>query len=130
MTPFPKLNVLTIKEISPKFPIDVVKRQIDFVKRKELVDKTLKWKHDKERITHWTNIAFQELEENGTLVFAPLFFRIIATDQLFIAVKTAHNVLRKTTRNKQKYKIEIKPELVNYSEKKGIALWQMKIQNI
>lgn len=127
---FPKLNVLTIREISPKFPIDLVKRQVDIAKRKELVDKTLKWKHDKERITYWTNIAFQELDEKNILVFSTLFFRIIDVDQLFIAVKTAHNVLRKTTRNRQKYHIEIKPELVNYSEKKGIALWQMKIQKI
>lgn len=124
----PKLNVLTIREISPKFAIDVVKRQIDTTKRKELVEKTLKWKQDKEKIMYWTNRAFQELEEKGTLIFAPLFFKIIETDQLTIAVKTAHNILRRSTRNKQKYKIEIKPELVNNSEKKGIALWQMKIQ--
>lgn len=124
----PKLNILTIREISPKLAIDVVKRQIDVAKRKELVEKTLKWKHDKEKIMTWTDIAFQELEEKGTLVFAPLFFRIIDKDTIIIAVKTALNILRKSTRNKQKYKIEIKPDLVNHPEKKGIAIWQMKIQ--
>ncbi|WP_298137029.1 hypothetical protein [Flavobacterium sp.] len=124
----PKLNVLTIREISPKFAIDVVKRQIDVYKRKELMEKTLKWKHDKERIMYWTEIAFQELEEKGVLAFSALFFRIMDTDKIIIAVKTAHNVLRKGTRNKQKYQIEIKPELVNHPVKKGITLWQMIIQ--
>lgn len=124
----PKLNVLTIREISPKFAIDVVKRQIDVYKRKELIEKTLKWKHDKERIMYWTEIAFQELEEKGVLAFSALFFRIMDTDKIIIAVKTAHNVLRKGTRNKQKYQIEIKPELVNHPVKKGITLWQMIIQ--
>lgn len=124
----PKLNVLTIREISPKLAIDVVKRQIDVAKRKDLIEKTLKWKRDKERIIYWTDIAFQELEEKGTLDFTALFFRIIDADKIIIAVKTAHNILRKSTRNKQRYKIEIKPELVNYPKKKGIALWQMIIQ--
>lgn len=124
----PKLNVLTIREISPKIAIDVVKRQIDVAKQKELVEKTLEWKHDKEKIKTWTDIAFQEIEEKGALDFTPLFFRIIDKDTINIAVKTAHNILRKSTRNKQKYKIEIKPDLFNHSEKKGIALWQMKIQ--
>jgi len=124
----PKLNVLTIREISPKYAIDVVKRQIDVYKRKELMEKTLKWKHDKERIMYWTEIAFQELEEKGVLAFSALFFRIMDTDKIIIAVKTAHNVLRKGTRNKQKYQIEIKPELVNHPVKKGITLWQMIIQ--
>lgn len=124
----PRLNILTIREISPKLAIDVVKRQIDVAKRKDLIEKTLKWKCDKERIMYWTDIAFQELEEKGTLAFAALFFRIIDTDKIIIAVKTAHNILRKSTRNKQRYKIEIKPELVNHPKKKGIALWQMIIQ--
>jgi len=124
----PKLNVLTIKEISPKFAINVGKRQIDIDKRKELIEKTLKWKHDKERIMYWTEIAFQELEEKGVLAFSALFFRIMDTDKIIIAVKTAHNVLRKSTRNKQKYQIEIKSELVNHPVKKGITLWQMIIQ--
>jgi len=124
----PKLNVLTIREISPKFAIDVVKRQIDVDKRKELIKKTLKWKHDKERIMYWTEIAFQELEEKGVLAFSALFFRIMDNDKIIIAVKTAHNILRKSTRNKQKYQIEIKPELVNHPVKKGITLWQMIIQ--
>lgn len=124
----PKLNILTIREITPKFAIDVVKRQIDVYKRKELIEKTLKWKHDKERIMYWTEIAFQELEEKGVLAFSALFFRIMDTDKIIIAVKTAHNILRKSTRNKQKYQIEIKTELVNHPVKKGITLWQMIIQ--
>ena len=73
----PKFNVIPIREISPKLPIEVTRRMVDVVKRKELVDKTLKWRRDKERIRYWTNLAFQELEEKGFLVFTPFFFKIL-----------------------------------------------------
>ncbi|PJR03555.1 hypothetical protein [Avrilella dinanensis] len=121
-------NIIPIREISPKLPVEIIKRSIDIPKRKELLDKTLKWKQDKERIMYWTNLAFQELEEKGSLVFTPLFFKIVDTDRLAIAVKTAHSVLRKSTKSKQRYKVEIKQEPVNYTVNKRISLWQMTIQ--
>ena len=111
-----------------KLPVEIIKRSIDIAKRKELLDKTLKWKQDKERIIYWTNLAFQELEEKGSLVFTPLFFKIVDTDRLAIAVKTAHSILRKSTKSKQRYKVEIKQEPVNYTVNKRISLWQMTIQ--
>lgn len=121
-------NIIPIREISPKLPVEIIKRSIDIPKRKELLDKTLKWKQDKERIMYWTNLAFLELEENGSLVFTPLFFKIVDTDRLVIAVKTAHNVLRKSILSKHRYKVEIKQDSVNYSVNKRISLWQMTIQ--
>lgn len=126
----PILNIVPIREISYKLPIEVSKREIDFYKRKKLLEKTNKWKQDKERILYWTNIAFKELEENGTLIFTQLFFKIIDVDKLPIAVKTAHNILRKSTKLKQKYKIDINRNAVNYTAIKSISLWQMTIQKI
>lgn len=124
----PKFNVIPIREISPKLPIEVTIRKVDVIKRKELVDKTLKWKHDKERIRYWTNLAFQELEEKGSLVFTPFFFKILKKDQLTIAIKTAHNIIRKNTTYRNKYNVEIKKESVYDTTKKGISLWQMILQ--
>lgn len=126
----PIFYIVPAREISYKLPMQVSKRQIDFSKRNKLLDKTNKWKQDKERILYWTNIAFKELEENDILVFAPLFFKIIDTDKLSIAVKTAHNVLRRSTKFKQKYKIDIDRNAVNHSANKSISLWQMTIQKI
>lgn len=126
----PIFNIVPIREISYKLPMEVSKRQIDFSKRKKLLEKANKWKQDKERILYWTNIAFKELEENGTLVFTPLFFKIIDTDKLSIAVKTAHNILRRSTKLKQKYKIDINRNAVNHTAIKNISLWQMTIQKI
>ncbi len=124
----PIFNIVPTREISYKLPMEVSNRQIDFTKRQVLLDKTNKWKQDKERILYWTNIAFKELEENGTLVFAPLFFKIIDNDELPIAVKTAHNILRRSTKFKQKYKIDINRNAVNHTAIKSISLWQMTIQ--
>ncbi|MCU4577976.1 hypothetical protein KTJ34_11095 [Acinetobacter courvalinii] len=126
----PILNVVHTREISYKLPIEVSKREIDLSKREKLLDKTNKWKKDKERILYWTNIAFKELEENKILFFPPLFFKIIDTDKLPIAIKTAHNILRRSSKLKRKYKININPNIINHSEIKSISLWQMTIHKI
>lgn len=126
LTVLSKFNVIPIRDISPKLPVTVTQRQVDLAKRKELVNKTSKWKHDKERIIYWTNVAFQELDEKSVLIFTPLFFKIIETDRLEIAVKTAHNIIRRS--KKQKYYVEVAQNPVSYPLNKGISLWQMKIQ--
>lgn len=123
-----KFNVIPIREISPKLPIEVTKRKVDVSKRKELLEKTLKWTRDKERIRYWTNLALKELELQGFLDFTPLFFKIIEEDQLTIAVKTAHNIIRKNTTYRNKYNVGVKKEPVYDTTKKGISLWQMTIQ--
>lgn len=124
----PKFNVIPNRQISPKLPIAVTKRKVDTIKRKELLEKTLKWKRDKERIVYWTKLAFQQIEAKGSLNFTPFFFRILKEDQLTIAVKTAHNIIRKNTTNRNKYKVEIIREPVRDTSKKGISLWQMTLQ--
>lgn len=124
----PRFNVIPIREISPKLAIEVTRRKVDVIKRKELLEKTLKWKRDKKRIRYWTNLAFQELEEKGSLLFTPFFFRILKEDQLTIAVKTAHNIIRKNATYRNKYNVEIKKEPVRDTTKKGISLWQMTLQ--
>src|SRR5574343_523117 len=94
LTVLPKFNVIPIRVISPKLPVKVTQRQIDLTKRKELVNKTSKWKHDKERIIYWTNVAFQELDEKSPLIFTPLFFKKI--DQYaFLYEKKAKSVFAK-----------------------------------
>ncbi|GGK19085.1 hypothetical protein GCM10007962_11590 [Yeosuana aromativorans] len=123
-----KFNVIPIREISTKLPIEVTERKVDPVKRKELLDKTLKWKRDKERIWYWTNLAFEELEAQGYLDFTPFFFKVLEEDQLTIAVKTAHNIIRKNPTYRNRFNVAIKKEPVYDTTKKGISLWQMTIQ--
>ncbi|SIQ20325.1 hypothetical protein [Maribacter ulvicola] len=124
----PKFNVIPNRQISPKLPMEVTKREVDIVKRKEVLNKTLKWKQDKERITYWTKLAFQELEAKGILDFTPFFFKVLKDDQLTIAVKTAHNIIRKNSTYGNKYKVKVKKESVHDTSKKGISLWQMTLQ--
>lgn len=123
-----KLNVIPNRDISPKLPITVTKRTVDKTKRKELLDKTLKWKRDKEKISYWTKVAFQKLEEKGVLDFTPLFFQILKEDQITIAVKTAHNIIRKNTTLRNKYKVEVSRESIVDNTKTGISIWQMTLQ--
>ncbi|MAO36489.1 MAG: hypothetical protein CMP12_11400 [Zunongwangia sp.] len=123
-----KFNVIPLREISPKLPIEVTKRKVDVQKRKELLEKTLKWKRDKERISYWTNLALKELEAQDTFDFTPFFFKILEEDQLTIAVKTAHNIIRKNTAYRNNYNVDIIKEPVYDTVKKGISLWQMTIQ--
>ena len=124
----PKFNVIPNREISPMLPIMVTKREVNIFIRKELLEKTLKWKRDKERILYWTKLAFEELEAKGILNFTTFFFRVLKEDQLTIAVKTAHNIIRKNTTYKNKYNVEIIKESVRDTTKKGISIWQMTLQ--
>tara|TARA_B100000586_G_scaffold268872_1_gene246353 strand:+ start:60 stop:1067 length:1008 start_codon:yes stop_codon:yes gene_type:complete len=124
----PKLNIIPNRNISPKLPISVTKKTVDTIKRKELLEKTLKWKRDKEKISYWTKLAFKELEEKGKFDFTPLFFKILKEDKITIAVKTAHSIIRKKTAYRNKYKIDIKTEAQSDTNKKGISIWQMTLQ--
>lgn len=123
-----KLNVISIRDISPKMPVEVTRRQVDVIKQKELIVKAKKWKQEKARVKYWTNVAFQELEEIGILVFSPFFFKILDKDKLKIAVKTTYSIIRRCTKLKHKYSIEIKREAFKSSSHKETSLWQMKIQ--
>ncbi|RZJ50557.1 MAG: hypothetical protein EOO44_16165 [Flavobacterium sp.] len=121
-------NIVPIKEISPKLPVAVSTRTVDITKRAELLAKAKKWKQDKERIAYWTNIAFKELDEHGILYFSTLFFKILDGDKLPVAVKTAHSILRRATKYKSKYKIDILQHAINHTTNKNISLWKMTIQ--
>src|SRR5690606_41107878 len=79
-------NIIPIREISPKLPVEIIKRSIDIPKRKELLDKTLKWKQDKERIMYRKKLAFHELEEKGSIGFTPWVMRFVDTERLEIVI--------------------------------------------
>lgn len=123
-----RLTIISIREISPKVPITVSKREINVSKRNDLVDKTLRWKYEKERVRYWTELAFSMLEQDNLLDFTPFFFKILETDKFSIAVKTAHNTLRRSAGLKNKYTITINKQASYTGQNKGISIWQMTIQ--
>lgn len=123
-----RLTVIPIREISPKVPIIVSKREINISKRKHLIDKTAKWKYEKERVRYWTELAFFKLEQENVLDFTPFFFKILETEKFSIAVKTAHSTLRRSAGLKNKYTITINKEASYSVQNKGISIWQMTIQ--
>lgn len=124
----PKYIVFPLRNISPKLPIEVLQRKVNIQKREELLKKTLKWKYDKERISYWTEIAFQIIENENNLNFSPLFFQIIEVEKLSIAVKTAHRILKISLKQKNKYLVTIKKEPFTPTPNTGISIWQMTIQ--
>lgn len=123
-------NVIPLKEISPKLPVEVSIRTVDLSKRAELLAKANKWKQDKERILYWTNIAFKELDDSGKLFFPTLFFKILDADKLPIAVKTSHNILRRAAKYKLRYKIDIIRDTMSHTTNKNISIWKMTIQKM
>lgn len=126
----PRFEIIPIREISPKLPVEVTKRKLDTIKRTQLLQKTLKWKQDKERIQHWTNLILEELELKKFVDFTPFFFEILQEDQLKIAVKTAHSLIRKNKIGKIKYEIKINKERTRATSKTSISIWQMTLQTV
>jgi hypothetical protein len=125
---FPRFTVVPIRDISPKLPSKIQRKQIDLEKQTELLEKTARWKNDKERITYWTNEALNEIENKGILIYSPLFFKILEFDRLEIAVKTTHNIIRKIGKHHRlRLNIQIIKEPIFSDIKKGISIWQMTI---
>lgn len=123
----PKFHIIPIREISPKLPIQIVKRNINEEKQKELLAKAFKWKQDKERILYWSNIAFHEIDTIGKLFYTELFFKIIDVDNFKTAIKTTQYIMRKCNKNKNKYSIEIIQEEQIFKTKPQISIWKINI---
>jgi hypothetical protein len=68
------------------------------------------------------------LEQDSLLDFTPFFFKILETDKFSIAVKTAHNTVRRSAGLKNKYTVTINKQASYTGQNKGISIWQMTIQ--
>ncbi len=126
----PKLTVIPIKEFTPKLPTPVSKRKINRENKLKLVEKTQKWKAEKDRITYWTKFAFAEVEEKSFLNFSSLFFKILTQDGFTVAVKTTHKVLRTASKKSQQFRIEVLKEPFETKIASKIKIWQVIIQKI
>ena len=121
-------TIVPIRKISRKEAVPAPKKEVDPYRSAALMEKTLAWQRDKQRIKYWTDTVFLELEAKGVVLFTPLFFAIVTTDTLAIAVKTAHNVLRNTAKQKQKYQVEILQTRDSQPQNKSTAIWQMTLR--
>lgn len=124
----PRFEIIPIRQISPKLPMEVTKRKIDTIKKSQLLQKTLEWKHDKERIKYWSDKILYDLEQKGSVNFTPYFFDIVKEDRLKIAVKTAHSIIRKKNIGRNRYQIKINKERTQANRKTSISIWQMTLQ--
>lgn len=124
----PKLTIVPLREFSPKLPIKVPERNINKKDRKALLEKTLKWKYEKDRINYWAKLAFLNIDVEQSFEFSPFFFNVVKVDGFNIAVKFAHKVLRESTKKYEKYKVSINKEVYKNPIKSNISIWQMQIQ--
>lgn len=123
-----KFNVIPLREISPKLPIKLIERKIDLKERKVLLNRTLKWKSEKDRVSFWSKEAFSKINSENKLEFSPFFFQIIEKDNFNIAVKTTHKILRDVIKQKIKYQLTIDKESYSDSIINNVSIWQMTIQ--
>ncbi len=125
----PKFTIVPLKDISPKTAQTISVRKINQEGKKKVLDKALRWKHEKDRIKHWTKIAMQKVEEEGELTFAPFFFKVLKEEdnRLAIGVKTAQQVLKNSFYEKS-LTVTIEKEKQSDEEIKNLSLWKMRIQ--
>lgn len=126
----PKLTVIPIKEFAPKLPTPISRRKVNNEDKLKLIEKTQKWKAEKERIMYWTKFAFAELEKKSVLDFSHLFFEILAFDSFPTAVKTTHKVLRTASKKSKQYQIQVSKEPYVTEITSKIKIWQVIIQKI
>jgi len=127
----PRFTIIPIKEIGPKRITTPKKRKIDFSKRQELLDKTKAWKFEKERVSFWTKEAQNIIQIQGSLEFTDLFFEILRSpkDNLSIAVKTAHRLVRRYIKSEQ-LKVQVTQIRQNDRMVNNVSIWKMSMEKI
>ena len=129
-TLIPHFTIIPLKQIGPKQPLQITTRIINKEKRTKLVRDILAWKYEGDQITHWTNIAFQKIKEEGELQFASLFYQILKDEANFsIATKTAHQVLKLSLKRKE-LKVQIEQEKIKDDSFPNTSIWKMEIRKI
>ncbi len=124
----PKFIIVPIKEISPKKPIDITPRSIDRERQSILLVKSRAWKKEKDDVEWWLGRAFKQIDSSGRLDFTEFFYEILKSENssLSLAVKVAHQVLRRSSRinelevNGQK-KVTLNEIITN------VAVWKMQV---
>ena len=124
----PKFTIIPIRELGPKQAIDLPPRTINKEQQKRLLTKAKAWRYEKDQVAYWTSTAFTHLEEYDSLDFAPLFFQILKQENqnLSIAVKTAHRVLKESLKNKN-FDVQIEKNQFADRDIPNIGLWKMRI---
>lgn len=124
----PKYNVIPLREFAPKPPIIVTSRVINKKDQKKLINKTLKWKKEKDRVNYWTKLAFLKIDSGEKFQFAPFFYDVLKKDDFNIGVKTANRILKKSIKEQGKYNVTINKSLHDYSNHNNVFIWKMNIE--
>lgn len=124
----PDFVKVPLREIGPRMPVQAAKRTINRMAQQKFLQKTKEHQHEKARIRYWSNYAFQQIRDEGSLEFAPLFFRIIREENgnLAIAVRTAHRLL-KHSHKKPELVVQIDKVRFTETEYPNTAIWKMHI---
>lgn len=127
----PQFTIVPLREVGPKQPVEVPKRTIDRDKRNKLLNKAKLWKYEKDQVAYWVGVALDKIQKEGVLDFSPFFFQVLKQEEnnLAIAVKTAHRVLRVSLKNKE-LNVQINQEVFKDDSTPNVALWKMKINKI
>ncbi|UKB78637.1 hypothetical protein [Chryseobacterium sp. MEBOG07] len=124
----PRFYILTEKDFVRKAPLPPAVRSIDLEQTKNAVAKNREKLEIKARIQFWAKKALDQIDQEGQLEFSPFFFSILAQEQdnLNIAVKTAHRLIKKC--NSWQYKITIDQNEYHNPNYQNLSLWNMTIQ--
>ena len=126
-----RFYIVSSRDLLPKPPVKSPVREIDQVRKTEMVTHQEHLLYVKTRISYWTELAMQAIQDEGSLDFSTLFFRMLAEERgnLLIPVRTAQRVV-KLCRDKSLFHIGIRPEPDTNVQFKHTSLWKMKIHRI
>ena len=126
-----RFYIVPSRDILPKPPVKPVARQVDEVRKKEMIADNQKLLDRKKRIILWTDHAMNLIREEGQVDFSQLFFHILKQEQgnLIIPVRTAQRVV-KLCRDRSLFQIGIRPEPETDAQFQHLTLWKMNIRRI
>ncbi|MET3977436.1 hypothetical protein ABIB62_000002 [Mucilaginibacter sp. UYP25] len=126
-----RFYIVSSRDLLPKPPVKPPVREIDQVRKAEMITHNEQLLYVKKRISFWSELAMALIRDEGTLDFSPLFFRILAEEQgnLLIPVRTAQRVV-KLCRDRSLFHISVRPEPDVNAQFKHLSLWKMNIRRI
>jgi hypothetical protein len=130
-TLLPKFVIVPDKDITPKAPVEVVKREVNTQRQGYLIKIAQQKLFERHRIQFWIKHAFEMLNTTSQLEYTPLFFKILTEENsnLSIAVKVTSKLLQQVSKNKS-YHVKISHKTETHSSFPNIHLWKMHIQKI
>lgn len=127
----PRFVIVPDKDISPKPPVEVYRREIDAARQDQVMEQNKARVHEKQRISFWISEVKKRLSLEEMIDYSGMFLEIFEEEnfRLSVPLKVTNKIIRDFARQKI-YEIKIDQQFYKHNKNAQIRLWKMNILKI